>query len=59
MLGRETRVLEHLIYHVSALESSVHKYVNELITHMRTACESLREQQSQLTSKDSDDLHFV
>ena len=45
MLGRETRVPEHVTYHVPAPESNVHDYVDELVKHMRTAHEVLREQQ--------------
>jgi len=56
MLGRETRVPEHLIYHVPAPRSSVHEYMDELITRIRTAHEVLREQQWQLRSGDSDDF---
>jgi len=42
MLGRETRVPEHLTYHVPAPESNVHDYIDELIKCMRTAHEVLR-----------------
>jgi len=55
MLGRQMRSYEHLTYHVPAPKNSVHKYVDELITCMRTAHEILREQQWQLRSEDSDD----
>jgi len=55
MLGRKTRVPEHLTYHVPAPESNIHDYVDELITRMRTAHEVLREQQWQIRSDDSDD----
>jgi len=55
MLGRETRVPEHVTYHVPASESNVHDYVDELVKRMRTAHEVLREQQWQVRSGDSDD----
>jgi len=55
MLGRETRVPEHVTHHVPALESNVHDYVDELVKRMRTAHEVLREQQWQVRSGDSDD----
>jgi len=55
MLGRETRVLKHVNYHVPAPESNVHEYVDELVKRMRTAHEVLREQQWQVKSSDSDD----
>jgi len=45
MLGRETRVPEHVTYHVPTPESNVHDYVDELMKRMRTAHEVLREQQ--------------
>jgi len=56
MLGRKRRVPEHVTYHVLALESSVHDYVDELVKCMRTAHEMLREQQWHVRSDDSDDL---
>jgi len=59
MLSRETRVPEDLTYHVPAPESSVHKYINDLITRMRTAHEVLREQQWQLKSGDSDNPLWI
>jgi len=48
------RVPEHVTYHVSAPESSVHDYVNELVKRMRTAHEALCEQQWQVRCDDSD-----
>jgi len=50
MLGRETRVPEHVTYHVPAPKSNVKR--------MRTAHEVLREQQWQVRSGDSDDPHL-
>jgi len=35
IFGRETRVPEHLTYHVPASKSNVHEYVDELNKHMR------------------------
>jgi len=55
MLGRKTRVSEHITYHVPAPKSNVHDYVDELVKRMRTAHEVLREQQWQVRSGDSDD----
>jgi len=55
MLWGETRVPEHLTYHVSAPESNVHDYVDDLIKCMRMAHEVLREHQWQIRSGDSDD----
>lgn len=55
MLGRETGDPEHLTYHAPALESSIHQYMDELITRMRTAHDILREYQWQLRSEDFDD----
>jgi len=54
MLGIETRVPEHVTYHVAAPESNVHDYVDELVKRMRTAHEVIREQQWQVRSGDSD-----
>jgi len=55
MLVRETRVPEHVTYHVPAPESNVHDYVDELVKHMKMAHEVLRKQQWQVRSGDSDD----
>jgi len=55
MLGRETRVPEHVTYHVPASESNVHDKVNELTKRMRMADKVLGEQQWQHKSGDSDD----
>jgi len=45
MLGRETRVLENLTYHVPAPESPVREYVGKLIETMEKAHDALREKQ--------------
>jgi len=55
MLGRETRVPDHLTYHVPLPEGPVHKYVRELVDRMRTAHEALREKQWQVRGEDSDE----
>jgi len=55
MLGRETRVPEHVTYHVPAPESNVHDHVDKLVKRMRMAHEVLREQQWQVRTGDSDD----
>jgi len=54
MLGRETRVPEHLTYHVPAPESPVHEYVGGLIEIMGKAHDALRAQQWQTRSEDSE-----
>jgi len=54
MLGQETRVSEHLTYHLLTPESNDQEYVDELITRMRMAHEVLREQQWQLRSGNFD-----
>jgi len=56
MLGRETRVPEHLTYHVPTPESSVHEYVGKLIETMGKAHDALRAQQWQIRMKDSEEL---
>jgi len=55
MLGRETRVPDHLTYHVPLPEGPVHEYVRELVDRMRTAHEVLREKQWQVRGEDSDE----
>jgi len=45
MLGRETRVPDHLICHVPAPESPVHKYVGKLVEFMGKAHDALWAQQ--------------
>jgi len=54
MLGRETRVPDHLTYHVPDLQSAVHKYLKELVGRMRAVHEILREKQWQVHNEDSD-----
>jgi len=48
MLGWETRVPEHLTYHVPAPESPVHEYVGKLVEIMGKAHDALRAQQWQI-----------
>jgi len=55
MLGRETRVPEHLTYYVPAPESPVHEYVGGLIEVMGKAHDALRAQQWQTRTKDSEE----
>ena len=55
MLGRETRVLEHLTYHVSAPESLVHEYVGKLIETMKKAHEALQKKQLQTRTEYSEE----
>jgi len=55
MLGRETRVPEHLTYHVLAPEASVHEYVGKLIETMEQAHEALQKQQWQMRTEDSEE----
>jgi len=52
MLGLETRVPDHLTYHVPDSESSAQRYVEELVEHMRTTHNMLCEQQCQLWEED-------
>jgi len=44
MLGQETRVLDHLIYHVPAPGSQVHEYVGKLVKIMGKAHDALQAQ---------------
>jgi len=55
MLGRETRVPEHLTYHVPAPESPVHEYVGGLIEIMGKAHDALHAQQWQTRTEDSEE----
>jgi len=55
MLGRETRVPEHLTYHVPVPESPVHEYVGGgLIEIMGKAHDALHAQQWQTRLEDSE-----
>jgi len=53
MLGRETRVPEHLTYHIPEQDYSIHEYASELVEKMRVAHEILREKQWQVRQEDS------
>jgi len=55
MLGRETRVPDHLTYHVPGQDSLVHKYASELVERMKAAHEILQEKQWQVWCEDSDE----
>jgi len=55
MLGRETQVPEHLTYHAPASESPVHEYVGSLIEVMGKAHDTLRAQQWQTRTEDSEE----
>jgi len=55
MLGRETRVPDHLTYHVPEQENSGHEYASELVEQMRVAHEMLREKQWQVRREDSEE----
>jgi len=55
MLGRETRVPEHLTYHVPAPESPVHEYMGGLVEIMVKAHDALCAQQWQARSEDSEE----
>jgi len=45
MLGRETRVPDHLTYHIPEQDGSIHGYASELVEKMKVAHEILREKQ--------------
>jgi len=45
MLGRETRVPDHLTYHIPEQDYSVHEYASELVEQMKVAHKMLREKQ--------------
>jgi len=55
MLGRETRVPNHLTYHVPEQDHSVHEYASKLVERMKAAHEILREKQWQVRREDSDE----
>jgi len=41
MLGRETRVPDHLTYHIPEPDYSIHEYASELVEKMKVAHEIL------------------
>jgi len=55
MLGRETRVPDHLTYHVPEQDYSVHAYASELVEWMKVAHEILQEKQWQVRKEDSEE----
>jgi len=54
MLGRETRVPDHLTYHVPLPKEPVHEYVRELLDRMQTASGKCKKQW-QVRGEDSDE----
>jgi len=52
MLGRETRVPDHLTYHVPEQDYPVHEYASELVEQMKVAHEILWEKQWQVRKED-------
>jgi len=48
MLGRETRVPDHLTYHIPKQDHTIHEYASELVEKMKVAHEILREKQWQV-----------
>jgi len=55
MLGRETRVPDHLTYHIPEQDYSIHEYASELVEKMKVAHKILRERQWQVRKEDSDE----
>jgi len=55
MLGRETRVPDHLTYHIPEPDHSIHEYASELVEQMKVAHEILQEKQWQVQQEDSDE----
>jgi len=55
IIGQETRVPEHLTYHVPAPKSPVHEYVGRLIEIMSKAHDALQVQQWQIRTEDSEE----
>jgi len=53
MLGRETRVPDHLTYHIPDHDNSVHEYVAKLVERMRAAHEMFREKQWQVRTEET------
>jgi len=53
MLGRETRVPDHLNYHIPEQSYSIHEYASRLVEQMKVAHEILREKQWQVRQEDS------
>jgi len=55
MLDRETRVPDHLTYHVPEQDYPVHGYASKLVEQMKVAHELLREKQWQVRKEDSEE----
>jgi len=55
MLGRETRVPDHLTYHVPDKDSPVHEYAGKLIEQMKVTHEMLTEKQWPVRSEYSEE----
>jgi len=58
MLGRETRVPDHLSYHIPEQDYSIHDYVSGLVENMQVAHKILREKQWQVQQEDSSEPPF-
>jgi len=55
MLGRETRVPDHLTYHIPEQDYSIHEYASELVEKMKVAHEILWEKQWQVRKENSEE----
>jgi len=55
MLGRETRVPDHLTYHIPEQDYSIHEYASKLVEKIKVAHEILREKQWQVQKEDSEE----
>jgi len=55
MLGRETRVPDHLNYHIPERDYSIHEYASGLVEKMQVAHEILRKKQWQVRQEDSNE----
>jgi len=55
MLSQESRVPDHLTYHVREQDCSVYKYASKLVERMKTAHQMLREKQWQVRREDSEE----
>jgi len=55
MLSRETRVPDHLTYHIPEQDYFIYEYASELVEKMKVAHEILREKQWQVRQEDSDE----
>jgi len=55
MLGRETRVPDHLAYHIPEQDYSIHENASGLVEKMQVAHKILREKQWQVRQEDSNE----